>query len=51
MLAVLLRRTQQFRSDKEFGNGQALGHNRAMENPSDTAFQNMIETQKGYEKC
>lgn len=50
MVAVILGHAQQFRGDKEFGNRQASGHNRAKKNPPDTAFQNLIETRKGYEK-
>jgi hypothetical protein len=50
VLAMILRRTQQFRSDKEFGERQASGHNRSTKNPPDTACQNLIETRKRYEK-
>jgi len=50
VIAIILRRAQQFGGDKEFGERQASGHNRSTKNRSDAVLQNLIETRKGYEK-
>jgi len=50
VFTLLLRRTQQFGGDKEFGERQASGHNRSTKNRSDAVLQNLIETRKGDEK-
>ena len=50
VVAVILRHAQQLGRDEELGERQASAHNRSTKNPPDTAFQNLIETRKGYEK-